>query len=223
MEKVNKQDERYYQRLKKDIKGNSKKISNKIDKLKTFIIRKPISVSIKEEAFLKLKTLAKSAKLKLWEMVDRILIEKIDYLINTGLKKIKSNSLEKRRYKRSIETKQLNCYVSIGGWEKLDYLSKLNGKSKARIVQELIMEHKPITDLTEKRRIKKPDERELQHFAGAHTENLYLSSYGIIKHKNNVPKNQWEESEYKQYDVLKPYADKRIKAIKKYQEAQQQQ
>ena len=222
MVKVNKQDERYYQRLKKDIRSNSKKISNKIDKSKAFIIRKPISVSIKEEAFLKLKTLAKSAKLKLWEMVDRILTEKIDYLINTGSKKFKSNSLEKRRNKRSIETKQLNCYVSIGGWEKLDYLSKLNGKSKARIVQELIMEHKPITELTEKRRIKKPDERELQHFAGAHTENLYLSSSGIIKHKNNVPKNQWKESEYKQYDVLKPYADKRIKAIKEYQETQQQ-
>tara|TARA_Y100000589_G_scaffold323735_1_gene358711 strand:+ start:150 stop:821 length:672 start_codon:yes stop_codon:yes gene_type:complete len=223
MEKLNQQEERYYQRLKKDIKGNSKKFSDKNDKLKIITIRKPISVSIQEEAFLKLKILARSAKLKLWEMVDRILLDKIDYLINKRLENFESTSLEKRRYKSSIGTKQLNCYVSIGGWEKLDYLSKLNGKSKARIVQELIMEHKSITELTEKRRIKKPEEKELKYFAGPHTKNLFLNSSGIIKHKNNIPKNRWGESEYKQYDVLKPYADNRIKAIKEYKEAQQHQ
>ena len=46
MEKPNQQEERYYQRLKKDIKGNSKKFSDKNDKLKIITIRKPISVSI---------------------------------------------------------------------------------------------------------------------------------------------------------------------------------
>ena len=123
--------------------------------------------------------------------------------------------VEKKRYKRAINIKQLNCYVSIGGWEKLDILSKLNGKSKARIVQELILEHHPITELTERRRKIKRDERELKHFDGAFLNKLYVSVDGFIKHIKNIPRKKWDAAELKEYDLLKPYEDARLKAINK--------
>ena len=190
-----------------------KKDFKKIKELPFKPIKKSLSVSINEEAFKKLKLLASSAKLKSWEMLDRILVDNIDYLIKENLKKTDSAFQEKKRYKRAINIKQLNCYVSIGGWEKLDILSKLNGKSKARIVQELLLEHHPITELTERRRKIKRDERELKHFDGAFLNKLYVSVDGFIKHIKNIPRKKWDAAELKEYDLLKPYEDARLKAI----------
>ena len=75
---------------------------------------------------------------------------------------IKIRGIKTKRYKYCKGNKQLNYKISERAWNNLDILSKADGKSKARLVQELIMNHELISDETlEKKKREKTEKKKL--------------------------------------------------------------
>ena len=70
-------DQKYNRAKDKEAERNLKKQKEREEKLSIKQTRKVLSVSIKQEAFEKLKDLAKRAELSNWEMLTRILNHQI--------------------------------------------------------------------------------------------------------------------------------------------------
>ena len=189
-----------YDRAKqKEVERNFKKQKKREAILSLKVDRKVLSVSIKKEAFERLELFARRAKISNCEMLSQILL-----LIPQRKSSIKIRGIKTKRYKASTGNKQLNYRINTIAWEKLDYLSKADGKSKARLVQELIMNHELISEetLEKKEREKTEKEKQINYYSKKLTKKLYISSENMIVHKKGIPISKWNDDEYGQLQYL---------------------
>ena len=135
MKKLTK-DQRYYRNKKKD---------------RTHRI---LCVTINEAAFERLVEMAEYAKLKNWEMVNRIILKGVPKDTYFSLSSIPTQLFNLRgtprkiKYKGSEGTKQITCKVTSTAFRKLEIFKELSGFSKARIIQSLIHEYQPVSKKT---------------------------------------------------------------------------
>ena len=184
-------DQKYNRAKDKEAERNLKKQKEREEKLSIKQTRKVLSVSIKKEAFEKLELAAKRLKTSNWKMLSHILF-KIGEKPSLKIKGIKT-----KRYKNCTGNKQVNYKISERAWNNLDILSKAEGKSKARLVQELIMDYEiPSIESLEKK------EREIHNQSINHTKNLFINNENNIVHKEGIPISKWSDNEYSQLMYL---------------------
>ena len=113
---------------------------------------------------------------------------------------MKIRDIKTKRYKASTGNKQLNYKISERAWNNLDILSKADGKSKARLVQELIMAYKIPSDesLEKKKREKTEKEKQIYFQSMSHTKNLVIDKENNIIHRDGTPISKWNDNEYSQ-------------------------
>ena len=189
-----------YDRAKqKEVERNFKKQKKREAILSLKVDRKVLSVSIKQEAFEKLELAAKRIKTSNWKMLSHILFKIHERKPNMRIKGIKT-----KRYKNSTGKKQINYKISERAWNNLDILSKAEGKSKARLVQELIMDYKipSIESLEKKKREKTEKEKQIDYQSRRHTKNLVINNEDTIVHRKGIPKSKWNDDEYRQLQYL---------------------
>ena len=185
-----------YDRAKqKEVERNFKKQKKREAILSLKVDRKVLSVSIKKEAFEKLELLAKRGKTSNWEMLSQILL-----LIPQRKSSREIRGIKTKRYKASTGNKQLNYRINSTAWYKLEDLSKADGKSKARLVQELIMAYAipSIESLEKKKREKTEKERQIYYQSMSHTKNLVIDKENNIIHRDGTPISKWNDNEYSQ-------------------------
>ena len=192
-------DQKYNRAKEKETERNFKKQKEREAKLSNKLPRKVLSVSIKQEAFEKLELAAKKAKLPIWKMLSHILFK-----IYELKPSIKISGIKTKRYKASTGNKQLNYKISERAWNNLDILSKAEGKSKARLVQELIMAYEIPSDesLEKKKREKTEKEKQIYYQSMSHTKNLVIDNENNIVHKEGTPISKWSDNEYSQLMYL---------------------
>ena len=192
-------DQKYNRAKEKETERNFKKQKEREVKLSNKLPRKVLSVSIKQEAFEKLELAAKKAKLPIWKMLSHILFK-----IYELKPSIKISGIKTKRYKASTGNKQLNYKISERAWNNLDILSKAEGKSKARLVQELIMAYEIPSDesLEKKKREKTEKEKQIYYQSMSHTKNLVIDNENNIVHKEGTPISKWSDNEYSQLQYL---------------------
>ena len=100
--------------------------------------------------------------------------------------------------------KQVNYKISERAWNNLDILSKSDGKSKARLVQELIMDYEipSIESLEKKKREKAEGKKQIYNQSINHTKNLFINNENKIEHKEGIPISKWSDNEYSQLMYL---------------------
>ena len=192
-------DQKYNRAKEKEAERNFKKQKEREAKLSNKLPRKVLSVSIKQEAFEKLELAAKKAKVPIWKMLSHILFK-----IYELKPSIKISGIKTKRYKNCTGAKQLNYKISERAWNNLDILSKADGKSKARLVQELIMAYKIPSDesLEKKKREKTEKEKQIYYQRMSHTKNLVIDNENNIVHKEGTPISKWNDNEYMQLQHL---------------------
>tara|TARA_B100000242_G_scaffold220446_1_gene161483 strand:+ start:247 stop:945 length:699 start_codon:yes stop_codon:yes gene_type:complete len=202
-----------YDRAKqKEVERNFKKQKKREAILSLKVDRKVLSVSIKKEAFEKLELLAKRGKTSNWEMLSQILL-----LIPQRKSSREIRGIKTKRYKASTGNKQLNYRINSTAWYKLEDLSKADGKSKARLVQELIMNHELISEenLEKKEREKTEKEKQINYYSKKLTKKLYISSENMIVHKKGIPISKWNNDEYEQLQYLTKIQIKMFKEMQR--------
>ncbi len=242
MKKLTK-DQRYYRKLKKDGQKDIRYADKPSDGNYFRPIRttnKPICVRISLLAYEKLVTLSEKLKLDKRLIVDRLLKFKLpryqsDSDSDSPLKRYDwhyPEPAEKGSYKGSTGEKQITYYVSSTAWKKLDCHKVATGKSKAKIVQSLILDYKPMSAAhLERQKKRRADIKAKQDFYKSEREKastsvtktanrkFWVSSTGEIKHKKGIPIEKWDEAEFDLYDELVPYADSLQKIMLARQEA----
>lgn len=224
-------DQRYYRAKKKEAERNFRRIKDREGKLAIKVTRKPLNVSIKQEAFNKLQDLAKRAELSNWEMLTRILNHQIPQYqsLNDSLQRYdwpKIKPAETKHYKGSTGNKQITYRITTTAWNKLDCHSKAIGKSKARIVQELIMDHKQIpqkTLETKKKKLVIENHQRAWNRASLRSGKLYINSNNEIKHSKGIPMEMWDKKEWECHDALAKVREERLESQKIYLTQNQQQ
>ena len=197
-----------YDRAKqKEVERNLKKQKKREAILSLKVDRKVLSVSIKKEAFEKLELLAKRGKTSNWEMLSQILL-----LIPQRKSSREIRGIKTKRYKASTGNKQLNYRINSTAWYKLEDLSKADGKSKARLVQELIMNHELISEETLEKTEK---EKQINYYSKKLTKKLYISSENMIVHKKGIPISKWNDDEYEQLQYLTKIQIKMFKEMQR--------
>ena len=188
-------DQKYNRAKDKEAERNLKKKKEREAKLSNKLPRKVLSVSIKQEVFETLELAAKKAKLPIWKMLSHILFK-----IYELKPSIKIRGIKTKRYKASTGNKQLNYKISERAWNNLDILSKAEGKSKARLVQELIRGYEIPSDesLKKKNREKKEKEKQINYQSMSHTKNLVIDKENNIVHKEGIHISKWSDNEYSQ-------------------------
>ena len=159
------------------------------------VSRKPLCIRINQEAAAILYEAAKREGIAKWKLLDRMIKLGIPGSLNensggnTRLPILISEETQKIRYKGSKGSVQINYRITVTAWEKLERHSKVKlGQSKAKAVQELILNYKFITDAARERnqRYQAKDRR-------------IKESYGYRKIQNsedqeNIRRKPWEKS-----------------------------
>ena len=192
-------DQKYNRAKEKEAARNFKKQKEREAKLSIKVSRKVLSVSIKQVAFERLELAAKRAKTYNWKMLSHILFK-----IHELKPSMKIRGIKTKRYKACTGDKQLNYKISERAWNNLDILSKADGKSKARLVQELIMDYELPSDesLEKKKREKTEKEKQIDYQSRRHTKNLVINNEDNIVHKKGIPISKWNDEEYRQLQYL---------------------
>ena len=236
-------DQKYYRKLKKDGKKDIRyedkpEDGNYFRPIRT--TRKPISVRISLMAYEKLVSLSEKLKLDKWQIINRILLFK--------LPRYQSNSLsdspiqrydwdypepaEKGTYKGSTGEKQITYYVSSTAWKKLDCHKVATGKSKAKIVQSLILDYKPMSaaalERQTRRRLgikatedcyKSEQKKAITSAVKTYNKKFFINSNGEIVHRRRIPIDMWDDAEHDLYEELIPLANDIQKTMIARQEA----
>ena len=107
------------------------------------ISRKVLNVSINKDAYHKLHELSEIEGIKKWQMLSRIIIQSIrnkHYKVNERWVNDLLNPVNRTiKYKGTKGRKQISYQISEAAWNKLECHKTASGKSKARIVQSIIL------------------------------------------------------------------------------------
>ena len=236
-------DQKYYRKLKKDGQKDIRYADKPSDgnyfrPIRT--TRKPISVRISLMAYEKLVELSEKLKLDKWQIINRILLFKLpryqsDSSSDSPLQRYEwyyPEPASKGTYKGSTGEKQITYYISSTAWKKLDCHKVATGKSKAKIVQSLILDYKPLSAAARERQTrrrlgikatedfyKSEQKKSSTSEEKRYNKKFFVNSNGEIEHRRRIPIENWDDAEFDLYDELVPYADSLQKQMIARQEA----
>mgnify|MGYP003140755301 CR=1 FL=1 len=204
-------DARYNRKRRKAGKTDYHYETREDGKRVTKVSRRALSVSISLEAFEKLVGLAESEGIDRWKMLTRMIIY---YLPKYSTHNSDSNrhqwddkllkpETRSVKYKGVKGAKQITYDISTTAWNKLECHKTASGKSKARIVQYLILDYTPTTP--EQRAKMKEQYNAYQNHEPSWTKRKELTpsrfTYedGEIIHREGLPPEQWTEEEAEMY------------------------
>ena len=143
--------QRHYRKKKKESKRDFKKVLREDGKTGVQVTKKQLCVRVNEEAFLRLQKEAETRQITKQYMLTWMILKGLpaqaqrcrgmdtagyswpDHLLN-------SKGISKKN-KGSAGIKQLNLAITSTAWKKLHCFSNAIGLSKARIIQDLILNY----------------------------------------------------------------------------------
>ena len=143
--------QRHYRKKKKESKRDFKKVLREDGKTGVQVTKKQLCVRVNEEAFLRLQNEAEERQLSKQDMLSQMILKGLPAQ-HQGCRSIGTkgynwpqnlmNSTDiSKKNKGSTGKKQLNIAITSTAWKKLHCFSNAIGLSKARIVQDLILNY----------------------------------------------------------------------------------
>lgn len=199
------------------------------------VARRRLKVWISQYAYDRLQSLAQEAGIHNWEMLSRMILKALPRYASftdsaSPLKRYSwsdalLNPQERTvRYKGSKGDKQLSYDITSTAWKKLECHKTASRLSKARIVESMIREYRPLSpEQLEKQRwlteeaVRARDEqaeRTHTHHDYKHSKLLDIGG-GVIIHKKGIPMEHWDAAEWEEYAELKTKSyERRLKALR---------
>jgi DNA-binding transcriptional regulator/RsmH inhibitor MraZ len=183
------------------------------------VARRRLKVWISQEAYDRLQSLAQEAGIHNWEMLSRMILKALPrYASFTGSASPVNryswsdallNPQERTvRYKGSKGEKQLSYDITSTAWKKLECHKTASRLSKARIVESMISEYKPLSpkQLEKQRLLTEEAARGRDDHAGFarihrdynHSKLLDVGG-GVIIHGKGIPMEHWDAAEWEEY------------------------
>ena len=213
--------QRQYRKRKKDSEKDFRLVPREGKEPGVRVTRKPLKVNVSQEAYDRLAQLADQAKITKWQMLTRMIIKGIPgYSHYSGsMSKTERYSWphhllepEKRtvKYKGTTGTKQINYSITSTAWKKLECHKTATGQSKARIIQFLILDYKPLSQeqLEKSREAAKHYRNESAAYIAssspkpARKEPKFLDVGSEIIHIKGIPAEKWDDDELLEFEEL---------------------
>ena len=218
MKKLTK-DQRYYRKKKKDGSRDFRKTIREDGREGVRVTRRPLCVKISQGAFERLVVMAEYAEIKNWEMLTRIILKGLpkyssysDSLSPTNRYKWQTiSSPDQIKYKGSEGDKQITYDITSTASRKLEQHKKATGLSKARIIQSLILNYKPLSkaklERNRRRHAEMMEKYGMYNQKNSTVEKEYkrskfINSGGEIVHKKGIPIEHWDEAEFEEHEKL---------------------
>ena len=198
------------------------------------VTRRSLCVRVSTETAERLKKMADDTGIHLWQMATRIIhlgIAGYDtgdgyYCIYNPVTRdfekyeLDSDLSKSIRYKGETGGVQLNLRINSTAWNKLDsYSSDAKVRqSKARVLQRLVLEHKPLTK-EQRDKQNKARQEEKEYYAQwngvakqpTKKPKFKIDNYQII-HVKGIPNELWDDSEWEEYERLQADVQQRMQA-----------
>ena len=217
-------DQRYNRKRRKKGKPNYNRVLREDGRTVLKVSRRALSVSVNLEAFERLTELSQQEGLDKWVMLTRMIIYSIpSYSYYSGdsnqhswddhLLKPTNRSV---RYKGSKGTKQITYDISSTAWNKLECHKTATGKSKARLVQDIILHYKPTSQKQREanKRLRRED-KEKYGFAlvpklNAKPTKAISNTFKLERvngdfvyvHRKGISPEYWDDEELDEYERL---------------------
>jgi hypothetical protein len=227
-------DQRYNQKKRKEGEQDYKRVPREGKTASTRVTRKALCVRVSTETAERLKKMANDAHIYQWQMTTRIIHNGIpggisargyaSYNHETGKFEwvvSRLNPPEAIKYKGVTGDKQLNLDIHSTAWNKLVCYANELQQSKARVLQRLILDYKPLTREkceTQSKRRKEQQEyyAEWNHWKNPARESAKKSKFRIdnyeIIHIKGIPVESWDDAEWEEYERLQADMEQRMKA-----------
>ena len=213
--------QRQYRKRKKDSEKDFRLVPREGKEPGVRVTRKPLKVNVSQEAYNRLAQLADQAEITKWEMLTRMIIKGIpgyaslsgsmskteryswpDHLLQPQERTVK--------YKGTTGTKQINYSITSTAWKKLECHKTATGQSKARIIQFLILDYKPLTQeqLEKSREAAKRYRHESAAYIAysspqtARKEPKFLDVGSEIIHIKGIPAEKWDDDELLEFEEM---------------------
>lgn len=199
------------------------------------VARRRLKVWISQDAYDRLQSLAQQAGIHNWEMLSRMILKALPRYASftdsaSPLKRYSwdeklLNPIERTvRYKGSKGEKQLSYDITSTAWKKLECHKTATRLSKARIVESMIKEYRPLSPeqlekqrwLTEEAARARDEQAERTHTHHDYKYSKLLDlGGGVIVHKKGIPMEHWDAAEWEEYVELKTKSyERRLKALR---------
>ena len=217
MKKLTK-DQRYNRKRRKDGQRDFRSVPREDGSRGVRVTRRDLSVRINADAYERLVDMSAAAGVARWEMLTRILIKSLpSYASSSSSESITSRYSwptlteadlnHKVKYKGATGDKQITYDITSTAWKKLEYHKVYTGLSKARIVQSLILNYKPLTEEQKDKQRQYREEylRSVEEWKRGIIEEPYKNSKfinrgnGDIVHKKGIAMEYWDEAEVEEY------------------------
>ena len=218
MKKLTK-DQRYYRKKKKDGSRDFRKTIREDGREGVRVTRRPLCVKISQAAFERLVVMAEYAEIKNWEMLTRIILKGLPRY--AGLSGSMSPTSryewetiyppEKIKYKGSEGDKQITYDITSTASNKLEQHKQATGLSKARIIQSLVLNYKPLSKARlESQRLRYEEmmrkygryDEQRPKAKKEYNQSNFLNIGGEIVHKRGIPLEYWDEAELDEHEKL---------------------
>ena len=214
--------QRQYRKRKKDSSRDFRPVRKEGAADGVRVTRRRLKVWVSEEAYQRLCELASVAGICNWEMLTRIILKSLPgyasfsdsdsplqrYVWPDALIHPKELTI---RYKGSKGDRQISYDITSTAWKKLECHKTASRLSKARIVQALILNYKPLTpEQLERQRIYRLSyAQEQQEWRASQSKEqsdgrrrFFDLGNGHFEHVNGIPMEYWDEAELDEYDEL---------------------
>tara|TARA_R100000458_G_C8241121_1_gene220183 strand:+ start:455 stop:1195 length:741 start_codon:yes stop_codon:yes gene_type:complete len=220
MKKLTK-DQRYNRKRRKDGKRDFSSVQREDGSRGVRVTRRALSIRVSAKAYERLCEMSAAAGVARWEMLTRILIKSLpSYASHDTSQSITAryswptltddDDNRKVKYKGVTGDKQITYDITSTAWKKLDYHKVYTGLSKARIVQSLILNYKPLTEEQKEKQKQYREEylRSIEEWKRGMRDEPYKNSKfinrgnGDIVHKKGIAMEYWDEAEVEEYFKL---------------------
>jgi hypothetical protein len=199
------------------------------------VARRRLKVWVSKSAFDRLGMLARAAGIHNWEMLSRMVLKGLPRYasLSDSLSPVKRYSWDESllhpaerivRYKGDKGEKQISYDITSTAWKKLECHKTVSRLSKARIVQSLILNYKPLTpdQLERQRWLTEASARErdewieaIPHYREYKHSHLLDTGGGVIIHKKGIPIEYWDEAEMAEFEKLQlKSAERRLEELR---------
>ena len=217
MKKLTK-DQKHYRKKKKDGSKDFRLTTREDGSHGVRVTRKTINISISSAAFERLIELSKICELTRWQMLTRIILTQLPRYASlsessSGTERYSwDESLltpvdQKISYKGTEGERQVTYQITSTAFKKLECHKNAIAQSKARIVQSLILNYKPLTKeqlekqkayIQESRKAYQQTRSKEQPLASGKTSK-FAEKEGMIFHVKGVPPENWDDDEFDEF------------------------
>ena len=183
------------------------------------VTRENINVSISNAAFERLIELSNVYELTRWEMLTRIILTQLPSYANLSGsasptqryswdESLLTPTDEKISYKGAEGERQVTYRITSTAYKKLECHKNATTQSKARIVQSLILNFKPLSKeqrdkqkeyARESRKVFKEVRKSLEQKTSTEHSSKFVIRDGMILHAKGIPPEKWDDDELDEY------------------------